>query len=268
MLQDLGAVLESLAAVPVIDGIASAMSDISLDAAKFLKTLTTDFEQLKRDIINPITAFFDDTKKGLGSITSVVSGASQRLPEALNTVQILMYLSEVASPLAAILKGDEAGKRLKNVLDTMNTTKNAVADALKPFAEILKTIGDDVRWLALKMDGIFDAIGDEAKTAMKGLQSAAKALKPVTDGFNKAMDAIKPVKWALDAVSSVVQTVLMPVIDWILKVTGLDKLVDDLKKSLMKQLGVKPIIDAVQGNVDAQQVKQNKGRKAHSSRRC
>jgi len=83
------------------------------------------------------------------------------------------------------------------------------------------------------------------------LNGVANALHPISDGFHRLENAIKPLKWVLDALSCVFNKILKPIIDAILKATGLQALVNKAEDEIFAKLGIKPVLDLVQHNVDS-----------------
>jgi len=75
-------------------------------------------------------------------------------------------------------------------------------------------------------------------------------VKPIKDAFDAIESAIAPVKWVLDAVESVIKYILEPIVDAIFKATGIDALLHPLLKQIEQSLGVKPLFDMLQTNVN------------------
>lgn len=81
----------------------------------------------------------------------------------------------------------------------------AVWDVVK---EVLKPLWDDIKSLF----EWFDSIAGEA-------QKVLGIFHDVKDIVDKVEDAIKPVKWALDAVKCIFEKIFKPVLDWIMDVS-------------------------------------------------
>ncbi|MBF0383762.1 MAG: hypothetical protein HQL69_22320 [Magnetococcales bacterium] len=71
--------------------------------------------------------------------------------------------------------------------------------------------------------------------------------------------AIKPIEWVLDAVSCIIDKVLKPVIDAILKATGLDYLVKKLENALMEKLGINDVIEKIEAHFHLDDILHNTG---------
>ncbi|GCA63035.1 hypothetical protein KIPB_007451 [Kipferlia bialata] len=191
------------------------------------------------------TQVFDDMSAGLTKFTNVVVEVTVTVPQYLNTVQILSYLLDIAGPLTEVLEGTDPGKRLHSVVEDLTSTRDTVGKALTPFADCLSTVMKALQPIIQFLNKMFSELGDGAKAVLATLKKGGDMLRPITEGFNKVMHAIAPVRWALEAVSCIVNKVLMPVINKILEVTGLKHLLDEAEEKVMKMLGLGSLLDAV-----------------------
>lgn len=148
-----------------------------------------------------------------------------------------------------VLKGTKPADDLAAVLTTFNTVQEDVGKALLNLDPAIRAVGAGIKDLTSVFDKIMDALGDAGKDALTAVEGAAHAMQPISDGFNRLVDAIKPLKWVLDAVSCVFNKILKPVIDAILRATGLDALVQEAEDAVFAKLGIKPVLDLVQSNV-------------------
>jgi len=245
----------ALSPIPVVGEIADALEEGVLQpATDLLGEISQTFDETYQEIVKPAIDVLNDLKTGLADITSVVNEVSITVPQYLNTVEVLSYLLDIAQPLTSVLEGTAPGDRLNTVVETLVTVKNEVGQALAPFADGLSAIEKGVSPFATKLQQVFDKMGSGAKQALDGLESAGKLLKPIANAFHKAIDAFAPVRWALDAIKWVTDHVLKPVVHWILKVTGLQKLVDEAKDKVLNWIGVGPVLKAVQSSVDPKTV--------------
>lgn len=240
----------ALAPVPGIGELAIGFEESVLaPTTTTLADLSKTYDAIYRDAIKPAIKVLADVKAGLSRITTVVEDVTITVPQVLNTVQVMSYLLDIAVPLTDLLKGSEAGARLHGVVSEMKSVRDRVGTALTPFAAGMKVIAADLAPFAEDLQRVFAAIGDGAKEAMGCLKKVGDKLKPIADGFHKALDAVAPVRWALKAVECIVDKILRPVVEWILKVTGLESLLDGIKDKIEEWLGIKPILEAVRKNV-------------------
>jgi hypothetical protein len=68
--------------------------------------------------------------------------------------------------------------------------------------------------------------------ALSAAQDVARRLRPLEGPLNELRKALRPVRWALDAVSWVTRKVIDPIVNEILKAVGLKRLVDRLERTL------------------------------------
>lgn len=251
------AAVHVLDAVPGLGEVTEVADDVVSAAKEAIDTLRQVFGQLKTDILDPVMHVLDDVKTGLADIRTVVQVAGQRIPQYLNTIQILDYLAEVAGPLTDVLKGSDAADRLGAILTHLDDVKRAVATALKPFAEALKAIETAVGFFAHTVKEAVDALGGPSGAAMTALHDVNALLKPVEHAFHRVVHVIKPLKWALDAIHWVEKHVLKPAVDKILKATGLSHLLDGLEHTVEEKLGIAPLVDMVRGHVSSGDMRTN-----------
>lgn len=247
----IGGILKVLAAVPIVDVVATACQGVMTTAQSLLKQAKIMADEINRALIKPCRTIFEDLEKGIGKALTVVTTISQTIPNYINTIQILIYMEAVARPLVKVLKGTESEESLNKLLDEFDAVKKAATRALDPVAEFLHDLDS-------AMQAIIHALGDEYEKIKSTAESVAADLdwveskfRPLENGFNKVLHAIAPVKWALDAIQWVFDHVFQPVVREILKKTHLDSQVGRVRETIEEKLGIKSIVNLLTQNVDA-----------------
>jgi exonuclease VII small subunit len=262
--QNMDGILRSLSQVAeLLDGAAAALSPVPVvgeiaelfeagvlePATATLNDVTILFNQVNSDVVKPALEVLSDLRTGLQDVTTVVSDATVSVPQYLNTIQVLSYLLDIAQPLTNVLQGTEPSQRLATVVSTLETVRDDVGKALKPFADGLLAIQSAIQPLANALQAAYSAMGSAAEKAISDLQSAGNLLMPISSGFQKVLDAVAPVRWALDALDCIMNRIVMPVVNWVLEVTGLKSLVAGAQDKVLAWIGVQSVLQAVQNSV-------------------
>jgi hypothetical protein len=264
-LVQLGAGLaEALIAVPFIGELAEAAGAVLDSAAEALTEAKTTIDDINRETVQPLKSVVDDINTGVADLDRVLTDVTVQVPQYINTIQILDYLLEIASPLADVLDGSEPGQRVQTVVTTLDSVLNDVGTAIKPCAQALEVVVPGVVNVNGVISGLVNDMGDGVTTTLDAFNSVSSYLQPICDGFNKVEDAIAPIRWVLDAVEWLVKEILEPAIDWVLRVTGLQTLIDDLKKDLLDDLGIGQLVTSLKP-VSASQSQINSGQTAVGS---
>ena len=93
--------------------------------------------------------------------------------------------------------------------------------------ELKESLGD----VADALDGIVAAC-KPVDLALTAAEDVARRLRPLQGPLNELRKALRPVRWALDAVSWVTSKIIDPIVNEILKAVGLTRLVDQLERAL------------------------------------
>jgi archaellum component FlaC len=246
----LGDVLDFLDPIPIVGEIAGVISGAVETAGSALKDALTVAEDLNKETIQPVIDVLNDVKKGLQDIRVVVVDISQKVPGYINTIETLHYLSEIAEPVVKVLKGTDAADKLYEILKTFNEVQEDLGKALDVFTPVLKTADKGVKEFTTALDAIKKVMGSDVEDVLGALNSAAKALTPISNGFHRMEDSIKPLAWVLDALSCIFNKILKPVIDAIMHATHLDDLVKSAEDEIFKKLGISGVIDLSNNNIN------------------
>lgn len=231
-----------LDAIPIVDAISAIGEGVTSVAAGLISTANDILSPLITDVIDPCRDIFNDIKRGLVEAQKVVATISQTIPDYLNTAEILSYMLDIAQPLVKLLEGTTAGNDLASLITTLNGVKTEATSALVPLATFLNLLHTGIT-------NIQNALGDTIKSAtqtfLTDLENIENIFRPVERDFNKVVDAIKPLKWVLEAAQCIFDKILEPVIHAVLHATGLDSLSHSLVNKFENTLGITPIVNAL-----------------------
>ncbi|MEX0289000.1 MAG: hypothetical protein AB3N14_07795 [Flavobacteriaceae bacterium] len=250
----LGEVLEFLDPIPIVGEIAEVISATTVDIGETLKDAISTAKDINNETIKPVAKVLGDVKTGLNDVRKVVVDISQKAPGYINTIEILHYLSEIAEPLTEVLKGTDSADKLHSLLATFNKVQKDLGEVLDKLNPVLTGVDDGVKALTKVLNEIQKAMGDDVTKVLNGIKDAATHLKPISDGFHRVEEAIKPLAWVLDALACIFDTILKPIIDAILDATGLNVLVQDAENAIFKKLHIGPVMKMADGNISEKKV--------------
>ena len=239
-----------LSPVPIVGQIAAAGEPAVSFASTTCGTVENAANDFVKAIIKPAAKAFDELRAGIQKAINILKTIAQSVPEYINTIQILSYLNRLAIPLVDLLKDSPAGKRLIKLTQEFDALQKEVTTILAPVAGFIKDLGIAISGIDQALGKAFQDVKSTAAAILSGLKEIEKFFRPIQVGFNKILHAIKPVKWALDALNFIFNKVVKPVIDAILKATGLNKAVfDPIREQVEEKLGIKSIVDMVEGTI-------------------
>lgn len=248
ILKVLDSALSLLGPVPIVGEIANAGKPVLQTATTICKSVQSSANTFVKDIIDPVKKAIDDLRAGIQKAISILKTIALTIPDYINTIQILNYLNRIASPLVGLLKGTSAHKRLKNLTDQFDKLQKSVTGILAPVAGFIEDLRLAMGAIDKVLGKAFQTMKDTAAGILKGLHDIEKVFRPIRDGFNKIINAIKPVKWALEALSFIFDKIVAPVINKVLKATHLDKAIfDPLTEKIKKELGIDAVVQSVKG---------------------
>jgi len=243
------AILDLLDAVPFVDIVAEPLSAIVSVADDCLATANDVIGPIDRDIVKPCIPIFDDISKGLNEASNIVTTITQTVPDYLNTIGILSYMTDIADDLVDVLKGTAPGDNLAKLRDTYLSIRTDAVKALTPMADFLNQISDGISKIKSVLGASFDEIKNVSQEIMGKLDWVRGAFDPIVNAFQKITDAIAPIKWLLEVIGWLFKHIFEPILDAILEATGLKKLMDILGKKIKDALGISSIKDALDGKV-------------------
>jgi len=245
----------ALTPIPVVGEIADEAAAILSRVNQFAEEQKNILTPIKKDV-DKVGSILSKVKNGLNELLKVIQEISTDVPSFANTVLILDCLLEIAQPLAEVLKGNEAADRLNKVIEEYNKIKEDVAREIEPVINAVDDITSIISDFVKTIENAVATVGDTIGSALKSLESVDEILSPIKTTISKIEDAIAPVKWALDAASCIFDKVFKPVIDEVLKITGLQSLVDSLENEIEKALGIDKVINALKSAFNLEKITQ------------
>ena len=241
-------VLTSLQVVPVLDGIAAALSTVLNQIKILLNTADRLFNEVKNAVITPVHKVLQELNAPLKKARLLLSNCTEKVPEFLSTIRLLNLMCKVAEPLVLMLSGDSS-ERLSKILAGLKQTKEAVNSALKPVMEIIRAIQPFVDWIKSAFANVIQEIKNVVDGVLKGLKSVGQIFTPITNTFDEILNALQPVKWALEAVACLFEKIVQPVLDWIMNQTGITALLKRAGDSVMQALQFDRIKELIQSKI-------------------
>ncbi|MFC1747740.1 hypothetical protein ACFL2V_02935 [Pseudomonadota bacterium] len=260
-------VLPLLIPVSTVGEVAGTFEDVKVDIRETTISARELFDHVNEAVITPATEVLDDVKKGIVDINKLVASVSTAVPQYLNTLNILSYLLDVATPLTEVLEGTVPSDRLKATVRMLTEAKVAVGREAVPLASRVEKITDGIHYFAVEVNkmletliaGIDSFLREElgytglkldVDTAINGMRHAGDALDSIVAGFAQMGHSIAPVRWALDVTDLITDRILMPVIHWLMEKTGLSALVDSAEDEICKKLRVNGIFELIERGVN------------------
>ncbi|MEM9200732.1 MAG: hypothetical protein AAGC53_03695 [Actinomycetota bacterium] len=238
-----------LEAVPIIDVVVGPIVGIVETVSTAVDDARAAVDGVITDVVTPGKQIFDDLADGTKSATNLISDVTQTVPDYVNTLSILSYCLDIAQILLAsgAFAGTAPEETTKSFVDGMVAIDQGIAAPI----EALSSFADDFAQAINAIDAAFSQGTADLEAVLgdvqAGLNTFASITDPIVDALHKVESAIAPVRWVLHAVDSVIKHVLEPILNEVLKVTGLESLVDHLKDALLTAIGVQPLVKALNG---------------------
>lgn len=234
-------IASSLSGVPLIGSIASVICKILEVAQTSADIIYLSLSKLDK-ILKDVDKLLKKARGGLDELAKCNRMVYEHIPEFTKTLQIIDYIIQMAKIVEPIIMGEDIKKRLnillthlENIEKTASVPVNELNNFLEEISSIISSVKNECDNVKEKTKGLTNTVANIGK--------AVSILKPIGDALNSVINAIAPIKWVLGAADCMINKILKPVIDTILKATGLQKLIDMLSEQLMKLLGIDSIID-------------------------
>ncbi|MCK0127583.1 hypothetical protein [Erythrobacter sp. F6033] len=253
ILETVSALCQALIEVPFVDVVAEIAAGILDDVAEFLTDVQSTIDPIIKDVVTPCKDLFSDLAKSMKEAVDIVTTLSQTLPDYLNTVQILSYCLDLVDDILPYLAGTQSQTSTEKFVAEMIKIRDDVATVLTPlatFASDLVTVYHDIE---NAMGTAFSDVESIVQTVKDGLGEFEKIMDPISHAFHAIEDAIAPVKWVLDAVASLINKILAPIIHAVLEATGIEALLKPLETKLEDALGVGPLFNLLDKHCDKSQ---------------
>lgn len=242
-MKTLAQVATAMSAIPIIGSVANALSKVLKSAEKSLNTIQKSLVGLK-DTAKTIDKAADAADKGLQTAIDTDDRLAEILPKVEKTLTVLDYLLQIADCLVPLVAGS-------SLADTLNKTRDKI-DAIEQSAKLpittMNDVLDDLCESLSKVKEQCDEIENKCRNLLvviNRLKAVAEVFSPIGNAFQRVINAIAPIKWVLKAAQCLIDKIFNPVIDAILKATGLSKLIDELEAKIINLLGFDDIIDEI-----------------------
>lgn len=238
----------ALSSVPIVGGCINALSKAIGAVEKALKPLSGVLSKVD----NCLSSLKKEIKlfhAGTSETISFTKLAETELPKIVNTLTVLNYLLQIVKVLLPIVEGTDLQQKMDAIREKLDGIENAVRLPIQQFDESLVTV-------SASLTSIRDWC-NELKRKTKGItqiaqafQSVSNIISPIGNAIKKILNAIAPIRWVLQAVSCLIDKVLTPVVNAILKATGLQHLIDKMEQSIMEKLGISKLLDELTSVID------------------
>lgn len=232
-----------LSMVPLVGGFIGALS-------KVLKTVEGS--------LNAVQNALNDIKKAAKELEKTVNVANNGvqstidfnnklvvcLPKFVKTIKVLDYMLQIADCVVPVAMGTSLSGKLEEIRNKIEKIENS---AIQPIDDMRKSFDELNSVLeSIKQECVeIEAKTADIKTVIDSIKKISDILSPIGNAFQKIINAITPIKWVLKAAECLINKVLKPVIDAILKATGLQRLIDGIETKIIACLGFDQIIDNI-----------------------
>lgn len=241
----------ALSVVPIIGSFATILSKVLKspeESLKILRNALNDIKKLAKELKNTT-----DAAQGVTQETIDLNTRLQLfLPGVAKTVIILDYVIQIAEavePMAAGIglceKIEELKSRINETISSAEKPVSGILDVYNEFSKALEDVKAKCREIENKTAGI--------SSVVNSIKKISDLFMPVGTAIKKAIDAIAPIKWVIKAADCLINKLLNPVVNTILKETGLQELINELDVKIKDYLGFNKIIEEVTsviGNIE------------------
>lgn len=239
-LSTLGKVCSGLSCVPVVGEFAGQIPRIISPAKQALDAMETGMKYV-RDGADGAEKTVRDIRDDLEKFQQSVWFAANHFPQYGEALGMLANILTVFETLAESCQDQGVKDSLAQVSGSVTAEVKGTAGLLDDISTDMETLDSSIRTVGDDVSGCFGKLS-KSISGVSGVISAINAkVGGVADVFRKVLNAIKPLKWVLDAASCLFKKLLKPVIDAILKATGIQKLLNALEAAIVKALGLKAV---------------------------
>lgn len=171
-----------------------------------------------------------------------------RTPEFIKAVRIIQYLVQIAGIVAPMVQDTTLAGKVKALVTKLSAQAEAVSFAIGDLHAFLDGLDEAIH----SLEAACDKVREDTKgltDAVSRIGSVLRVLTPIGNAFTAVLNAIAPIRWVLDALACLIDKVFRPVIDAILRATGLIKLLEGLWDKLKHYLGIDYIIDKIESSL-------------------
>ena len=193
------------------------------------------------EVVDEVLPILRDICTGLKDIKSIIVDMATALPALNNTLTILQALAEIVDDILPVFKGTEVSDRLTVVLDHYDTVNRGVLTAVSPLKAAFHAVEPAMTDLGNLASDMRNLIGGEFGKIEQGFQAVANDVASAEETVKGIARSLAPVRWVLDAVSSVMKKVIKPIIDKIMGMVGVTALEGLVLSKIETELGISAI---------------------------
>lgn len=223
--------------IPFVGGLACEISGVVTPFRVPLKMMEDVLDGIDKGI-NGIDKVIQASDKITNKIITVDNSVELFLPKAAKTVTVLGYVIQIIKCVLPILcettlseKVEELEAKINDIYAKVDKAVGKVDGTIHSLQSDLVKVETDCNNISTGIDGIKDFTDRFSKVA--------DVINPVTNAVDRVIDTVTPIKWVLKKTDCLINKILKPAVDEILKETGLGKLVDPLKNKLESLLDLK-----------------------------
>jgi hypothetical protein len=243
-ISDVKDVCLGLSPVPIVGELADTVADACTLINDTVGQAIQQVSDFVNETISPAKTLIDSIKSGVNDVDTALDDIATYVPIFTNTLAILQALDSIAENLITALDGSDLATRLQALRATYDSLRQEVEAGITAINGVTTTLAgalDDISGPLEKTVGF----AADVESAIDSVGKVTEILDPIKSALDTVENAIAPVKWALDAASCVFDTVLSPVINEVLELTGLEGLVDGIGTKLANALGVTAILNDI-----------------------
>lgn len=237
---------EALMPVPVVGAIISKVGSVLGD----LKRPLSVFHGVIRDA-NPTIEIVNKSGKSLanecGFFRKEMNFADSNFRNYANSLDVLKSCIDVLIVISENISDKETSDKLEALVYDIERAVNEISDTIKNTENKVSEVQIAVNQLK---DG-FDSAAKPFVTLSNVINGICKKISdifsPITQAFNKIINAIAPIKWLLKALSKIFKKVINPIVNKILTLIGFDKLLDKITDAIKEGLH----IDELENKINA-----------------
>lgn len=240
-----------LSVVPVVGSIANVLSKVLKSTEGALNAVSAVLNEIK-NTAKVLEGVSNGALAGTDKIRNVSGDLQLFLPKVVKTVTVLDYVIQIAEIVEPVAAGTTLGEKVDNLNHKINGIIGSAEESVSDIAGVYQDfcgIMNDIKAKCQEMESKIAGI----KTVISSIEKISGFLSPIGNAVEKIINAIAPIKWVLQAAACLINKILSPVIDAILKVTGLKKLIDEVGEKIKSCLGFDRILDEIKsavGNLD------------------
>lgn len=245
-----------LSGVPIVGEIADVVAHVLAEAAKIAKSIKNDLHPI-REQLPKVKEFFQKADNFTSNICEALNTTAQKIPEYVHTIAILNCIFKIAKPMTSLFQGNDAVSALSKFVKEYEKIRDLISLKLLPVVAGIDELVKTVNKFENNLNNM-GRVGTSLDQSISGISSVTDELNRITKALHTVEEAIDPVKWALKAAHDV-EKVVNPLVSKALKATGLEHMVDSLKKQVFGNLQLTELIHQIEEVLQSELLQQTRG---------